>query len=361
MSIPDDHREIIHATMNMLKMPYSSIRHVGYGAFADVYSVDNTVAIKVFNRVPNDDFAAVVSLYELASNLEVGPKFYGEFHQAGVRLKAIAMEPFDTSLDKVLGNKDIIDEIGRQVDDLLLRMAVHGWACLDLKPGNFVVNVAPPLVVRMIDFDGYYCVPHQNYALDNIVSRYIIMKTVIHLTCSCLQQTELFGRTFSESETFAVGVNLVNRNTTANSVVKTYCGALDKTTEIPLNDDYDLDNIRSVVLAVREAMLNAMRRYGFASMYELNIPRPSHHGVRFIDGDTLQLRSVMNRPRKLPSAPMPSIPMPSIPSAPMPSIPSARIPSRRATNDGSPPAKRQRIESTESDDFVLIVDDVDDD
>lgn len=192
----EDNRIISQCIGNDIKLDL--IGEIGRGGFGYVYlglySENNEpkmeVAVKkmigtvssnnkTFNKSSSnlDDFYKEVEYSIFMANKGIGPKIYKAFYitdeevveeESNYFVKHfvlyIIMEKFDNSLEKFLDSKDVSKEnkeiaIKMSMDLLKDQIYKVGLYCIDIKPGNYVVNLGSDgkLNVKMIDFGADYC------------------------------------------------------------------------------------------------------------------------------------------------------------------------------------------------------------
>jgi hypothetical protein len=84
-----------------------------------------------------------------------------------VEIQCIVMKAYDSDCAWPLASEDLHTDIKcdiiRQMNRKIKKQIKLGLYCCDVKPGNFVVNIGPPVEVKMIDFGADFCKETQIY------------------------------------------------------------------------------------------------------------------------------------------------------------------------------------------------------
>lgn len=236
MSTMEVYQRLVTRAVQRLGKEPRAIKTIGsestYGVVFAVDTVTNErLAIKLFKPAAGMEMiVSSANLYQLASQISVGPRFNGAFTDG--QLYALVMERFEMDVEQAYMRGVTAAqhaEIGRQIDDILRRLAAVGWACKDLKPRNFVINFTPAVTVRIIDVDREFCAPIQDLTIPEITTYYIAMKAAMELISRAhlhgaahLPDGTMFGPDFETSGELAFGVHLLRRDADFEHVVRSY-------------------------------------------------------------------------------------------------------------------------------------------
>lgn len=215
-----------------------------YGVVYGVQTTDNRpLAVKVFKH--NADQHMIQSsadMYKVASVSGIGPVFYGAFTDG--TFYAIVMERLRETVEEVLAhmtkvtpeNTILLQTMGQQIDDILLRLAAVGWTCQDLKPPNLVINVHPEVVVKMIDFDLEFCQQIAKMDAPDVTKEYLKMKAAMEMVTTAFLFNwhndvnpyikaggpGLFGADYRHSPEFQLGKTLLHQDAEFGRMVVWY-------------------------------------------------------------------------------------------------------------------------------------------
>lgn len=151
---------------------------IGKGAFGTVYlgqtkinDMPITVAVKIikneYNHKTFESLNDEITYSYMMGAQGLAPKIYDAFYFVDVSTlwytQVIIMEYFEYSGADALEicySMDVINFLVTQMIELTKQMIfAHGMYCVDVKPGNFVVN-DDLTVVKMIDFGRDWCYPN---------------------------------------------------------------------------------------------------------------------------------------------------------------------------------------------------------
>lgn len=171
---------IIKKLLNDCSRVFKNITTVTYitsGTYGEVFSVIGKkhgktakVIVKTIIIENDKEMDGVLDEFEIAYNMgnaNIGPKIYDSFfiemekdNGPNKKMMVIVMEFFDTDVSDIIQTKISIQtkkKIIKQVINLIKKQIYkYNLYCVDIKLTNFVYNKKTNMV-RMIDFDPYYC------------------------------------------------------------------------------------------------------------------------------------------------------------------------------------------------------------
>ncbi len=175
-----------------------SFGQLGEGSFGTVYSATATIkskkvdlAVKITKDVYDtlqdkvyilDKNDKEIKIGILNSKYEIGPTIYDAFfidlksdvktHVNGTIIQVVVMERMQYDCETALLTLDLTDNQARsivhQMCDLASKQIKNYIFCVDVKPGNYMVNVTDPVpIVKMIDFGEFCSLSHTEYSRHN--------------------------------------------------------------------------------------------------------------------------------------------------------------------------------------------------
>lgn len=128
------------------------------------------------NSVNELEFEREVEYSRHFGNIDIGPQVveaYISVENPQSRKGVLVMRRYQMSLAQYLSQVLIFDHrIGVLVFDVMLKLAMSGHVCIDLKPDNFVVNLdnnGDITAARMIDFNPDWCTSVRDEDIDPLV------------------------------------------------------------------------------------------------------------------------------------------------------------------------------------------------
>ncbi len=192
--------ELLNFCSNLKDIKLTEI--LGEGTFGIVYlgeaiykSMKIPIAVKIIKSILSDkDFEKldheITFTYNMGT-LGLGPKVYDAFYfinkQGGYK-QVIIMDYYKYNGIEALEKADkteSIDIITKMINLIKKMVFTHGMYCVDIKPGNFVVN-ADLNEVKLIDFGSDWCFP-QKLMTDNEKSLFQILIFQLYFLISNLE------------------------------------------------------------------------------------------------------------------------------------------------------------------------------